>query len=69
MATVLDECTTVKQLSLVRFSMGKSISAKDIHKEMRPVYDVKCLSRKAVHNSVAKVSLMMKNLKSRCGSG
>jgi hypothetical protein len=28
----------------------------DIHKEMLPVYDGKCLSRKAVHNWVEKFS-------------
>jgi hypothetical protein len=31
-------------------------NAKDIHKEMFPVYGVKCLSRKAVHNRVVKFS-------------
>jgi hypothetical protein len=30
----------------------KGPSAKDIHKEMFPVYGGKCLSRKAVHNWV-----------------
>jgi hypothetical protein len=29
---------------------AKGFNAKDIHKEMFPVYDGKCLSRKAVHN-------------------
>jgi hypothetical protein len=30
----------------------KGLNAKDIHKEMLPVYGGKCLSRKAAHNSV-----------------
>jgi hypothetical protein len=47
----------------------KWLCAKDIHKEMFPVYDGKCLSRKAVHNWVTNVSLMTKKLKRRRGSG
>jgi hypothetical protein len=38
---------------------AKGLNEKDIHKEMFPVYREKCLSRKAVHSWVAKVSLMM----------
>jgi hypothetical protein len=41
--------------------------AKDVHKENFHVYDGKCLSRKAVHNWVANVTLM-KRLKRRCRS-
>jgi hypothetical protein len=48
---------------------AKELNAKDIHKEMFPVYGGKCLSHKAVHNWVTKVSLMTKRLKRRCGSG
>jgi hypothetical protein len=33
---------------------AKGPSAKDIHKEMFPVYGGKCLLRKAVHNWVEK---------------
>jgi hypothetical protein len=51
------------------FLWAKGPSAKDIYKEMFPVHGWKCLSRKAVHNWVADVSLMMKRLKRRCGSG
>jgi hypothetical protein len=69
MATVLKECTTEEQRSVVRFLWAKGFSAKDIRKEMFPVYGGKCLSRKAVHNWVANFSLMMKRLKERCGSG
>jgi hypothetical protein len=35
---------------------AKRPNAKDIHKEMSPVYDEKCLSRKAVHGWVEKFS-------------
>jgi hypothetical protein len=51
------------------FLCAKGLNAKDIHKEMFPVYGGKCLSRKAVHNWLANVSLMTKRLKRRCGSG
>jgi hypothetical protein len=47
---------------------AKGFNAKDIHKELIPVYGGKCLSRKAVHNWAANVSLMTKKLKQRCGS-
>jgi hypothetical protein len=35
---------------------AKELSAKDIHKEMFPVYGGKCLSRRTVHNWVEKFS-------------
>jgi hypothetical protein len=38
----------------VRFLWVKGLNAKDIHKEMFPVYGGMCLSRKAVHNCVEK---------------
>jgi hypothetical protein len=70
MATVLEECTTEKQRSVVRYFLwGKGLDAKDINKEMFCVYGGKCLSRKAIHNWLANVSLMTKTLKRRCGSG
>jgi hypothetical protein len=46
----------------------KELGAKDIHKEMFPVYGGKCLLRKAVHSWVANVSPMTR-LKRRCGNG
>jgi hypothetical protein len=49
MATVFEECITKEQRFLVRFFWAKGLNAKDIHKEMFPVYGGKCLSRKAVH--------------------
>jgi transposase len=38
------------------FLWEKGLNAKDIHKEMFPVYDGKCLSCKSVHNWVEKFS-------------
>jgi hypothetical protein len=66
MATVLDECATKEQRYVVRFLWAKGLCVKDIHKEMFPIYGGKCMSRKAVHNWVAKVSLMTKRLKRWC---
>jgi hypothetical protein len=48
---------------------AKGLNAKDIHKEMFPVYGGKCLSHKGVHNWVANVSLITKKLKRRSRSG
>jgi hypothetical protein len=66
MATVLEECTAEKQHSVVRFLWAKGLNAKDIHKEMFPVYGGKCLSCKEVHNWVTNV-VLVKKLKRRCG--
>jgi hypothetical protein len=44
-------------------------NAKDLHEEMFLVYGGKCLLQKAVNTSVANISLMMKRLKQRRGSG
>jgi hypothetical protein len=59
--TVLEGCVTEEQRSVLHFVWAKGLNAKDIHKEMFFVYGVKCLSRKAVHNWVANVSLMTKS--------
>jgi hypothetical protein len=48
MATVLEECTIEEQLPVEHILWTKRLNAKDIHKDMFPVYSVKCLSRKAV---------------------
>jgi hypothetical protein len=69
MATVLEEYNTEEQRSFVRFLLAKVRNAKDVHKEMFPVYGGKCLPRKAVHNWLTDVSLMTKISKRRCGSG
>jgi hypothetical protein len=46
MATVLEECTTKEQPSVVLFFFlwAKGLRAKDIHKGMFPVYGGKCLA-------------------------
>jgi hypothetical protein len=55
MATVFEEYTIEVQRCLcVFFLWAKGLNAKDIHMEMLPIYDGKCLSRKAVHNLVEK---------------
>jgi hypothetical protein len=54
MATVLEEYDTEEQLSVVRVLWTKGLNAKDIHKEMFPVYGGKCLSLKAGHSWVKK---------------
>jgi hypothetical protein len=52
MVTMLDKYTTKWQCSLVLFCEEKGLNAKDIHKEMFPVYGGKCLSHKAIYNWV-----------------
>jgi hypothetical protein len=53
---VLEVCTNEEQRSVTRFMWAKGLNAKDIPKEMFPVYGGKCLSHKAVHNWVKKFS-------------
>jgi hypothetical protein len=50
MATVLEECTIEEQHSVVRFLWEIGLDAKDIYKEMFPVYGGKYLLHKVVHN-------------------
>jgi hypothetical protein len=50
MATVIEKCTTEEQFSVLRFLWVKGPNARDIHKEMFPVYGGKCLSCKVAHN-------------------
>jgi hypothetical protein len=45
---VHEEYTTEEQRFVVRFTVEKSLNAKDIHKEMFPVYDGKRISRETV---------------------
>jgi hypothetical protein len=68
MATVLEEYTTGKQRTFVRYLGAKGLSAKDVYKEIFSVYGEKCLSREAVHNWAANVSLMT-TLKRKYGTG
>jgi hypothetical protein len=42
---------------------AKELNAKDIHEDIFSVHCGKCLSRKAVHNWLTKVSLMTKRLR------
>jgi transposase len=48
--------TTEERRCCAVFLWAKGLNAKDIHKEMCPVYGGKCLSRKAVHDWVEKFS-------------
>jgi hypothetical protein len=50
MATVLEDCSTEEQRSVVFFLWAKGLNAKVTYKEMFPVYGGKCLSRKVIHN-------------------
>jgi hypothetical protein len=68
MRTVLEECTNEEQHSVVHFLWAKGLNAKDIHKEMFPLYGGNCLPRKVVHNWVANVSPKMNRLKQGCRS-
>ena len=56
MAAPLSTCTKIEQRGVVRFLRAKNMEAKDIHKEMLPMYSEHCLSRQAVHNRVQKFS-------------
>jgi hypothetical protein len=50
MATVLEGYPTEEQRSLARFLSAKELNARDIHKEMFPIYGRRCLSLVAVPN-------------------
>jgi hypothetical protein len=52
MTTVLEEYATKEQSYL----WAKGLNAKDIHKDIFPVYCGKCLWCKAVHNCIEKFS-------------
>jgi hypothetical protein len=64
-------CTTEE----LHFLWTKVLNAKDIHKEMFPVYGGKCFSCKAVHSWVKKFSRMLDQVillrrdKSNCAVG
>jgi hypothetical protein len=49
MVTVLEECTSKEQRSVVYF-WGKRTRCKNVHKGMSPVYGGKSLPHKVVHN-------------------
>jgi len=48
MAVPMNTCTTIEQRGVVRFLQAKDMTAKDIQKEMLPMYGEHCLSRQAV---------------------
>jgi hypothetical protein len=55
MVTMLEGYITKEQRSVVIFFLqAKGFNAKDIHKDMLPVYSGKCLSYKPIHNWVQK---------------
>jgi hypothetical protein len=56
MASVLEEQINEEQRSVVRFLWANGFKAKNIHKEIFPVYGGKCLLRKADYNWVEKFS-------------
>ena len=56
MAAPLSTCTKLEQRGVVRFLWAKIMEAKDIRKEMLPMYGEHCLSRQTVHNWVQKFS-------------
>jgi hypothetical protein len=43
MPTMLEECNTEEQRSVVRLLWTKGLNAKDFHKQMFSVYGGKCL--------------------------
>jgi hypothetical protein len=72
-ATVLVECTTEEQSSVVLFFVrAKGLNAKDIHKEIL-LFTVGSVCRvkrfTTGPRNVGNVSLMTKGLKRKCGSG
>jgi hypothetical protein len=50
MAASLNTRATIEERGVVRFLWAKDTAAKDIHKEMLPMYGERCLSRQAIHN-------------------
>jgi len=48
MAAPLNTRTTIEQRDAVRFLREKDMAAKDIHKEMLPMYGEHCSSRQAI---------------------
>jgi transposase-like protein len=69
MMTTLEEYTTEEQSYVVHFLIGKGLNAKDIHKEMFPVYGGKGLLHKAVHNWVEKFSHRRLKVADGCPTG
>jgi hypothetical protein len=68
MTTVLEECTTENQRSVVRFLWAKGLAAKDIYKAVFPVMVGSVCGVKRF-TAGDKLSFMTRNLKRWCGSG
>jgi hypothetical protein len=47
MAAPMNTSTMMEQCGVVRFLWAKDMAAKDIHKEMLPMYGEHCLTRQA----------------------
>jgi hypothetical protein len=45
MVTMLEECSTIEQHSVLHFLWAKGLNAKDIHKEMFPICCIKWFSQ------------------------
>jgi hypothetical protein len=56
MTALLNTYTTTEQRGVMRFLWAKNMDARDIHREMLPMYGEHCLSRQAIHNLVQKFS-------------
>ena len=56
MAAPLNTITTIEQRGAVRFLWAKGMTAKDVHKEMLPMYGEHCLSCQVGHNWMQKFS-------------
>jgi len=55
MTAPLSTCTPIEQRGVVHF-LWANLEAKDIHKELLPMYGEHCLSCQAIHNWVQKFS-------------
>ena len=64
-------CTMIEKRGGVRFLWAKDMAAKDIHKEMLPMYVEHCLSLQAVLKNIFQgyAFLTMTRLKERCAPG
>ena len=72
MAAHLNTCTMIEQRGVVRFLWAKDMAAKNIHKEMLPVYGEHCLSSQAtLYNNIfqGNAFLTMTRLKELCARG
>ena len=65
MAAPLKTCTMIEQRGVVWFLWAKDMAAKDINKEMLPMYSEHCRSDQAVHNWVQKFSEAWANIEDK----